>query len=167
MAYFQQWFTKTSLKHFGAEMSDQVPYIYLDVIIYPASNRNANLVYAQNGCHFEMDVIQRTWYGFSYLVQADLRIERCESVDRIILFEIHDFLNTYLNLMIMGILTTENIIFRNSQQKEGFIATFRLIIHSHKRRWAARIADGVSCEYAGSLSMEPADFIWIEFVGEI
>ena len=46
-----------------------------------------------------MDVIQWTWYFFSYHVRADLYVKRCKSVERTIFSQFnYDFLNIYLKL---------------------------------------------------------------------
>ena len=73
----------------------------------PLAGENATLY------HVEMDVIQRTWYGFSYHIWADLDIEWCKSVGRTILFVFRDV----LNLMNLEYLITTNQIIHKLQQR--------------------------------------------------
>ena len=73
--------------------------------------------------------------------------------------------------MNLGILWLKRQNVSKSQQNCGFIAIFRLMIHSHKGMRAARVTDvmlGVSLSMRGSLvTTSPANGIWIEFCGEI
>ena len=98
---------------------------------------------------------------YSDHVRADLHIERCKSVDRTILFVIHDDIyNIYIwKNYIIGIWYIKNFIFHNSPMK-CFIANIWLL--SQMSRWAAWVTDtGLGASWILSLhSMTPENVLF-------
>ena len=106
----------------------------------------------------EMDVIPRTWYGLSSHVRSYLHREWWKSMDGISMSVIHDnlFFKHKFEFSESLIFDYQNTwFFKFTAKVGGFFTKFWLGTHSHKARWASRVAElGVSCDYEG-LSLHP------------